>query len=106
LSHQVGIMRKVDTDFWNLSSFAHGGEHERQLVSMLPFWLHHRLSESTVASIPLRDPYEDVYRPLMMTALLSNSLSGPHSIIATGEHVCMLPGPTFAHEGESATYPS
>jgi hypothetical protein len=37
LSHQVGFTQEGGCGLSNLSSFAHGGEHERQLVSMLPF---------------------------------------------------------------------
>ena len=37
LSYQVEFTQEGGCGFSNLSSFAHGGEHERQLVSMLPF---------------------------------------------------------------------
>src|SRR5215207_8582639 len=36
LSHQVGCTQEGGCGLSNLSSFAHGGEHQRQLWSMLP----------------------------------------------------------------------
>ncbi len=63
LSHQVGFTQEGGCGLSNLSSFAQGGEHERQLVSMLPFRARHRTypqrDVSWLHSIP-HHPYQIV----------------------------------------------